>query len=186
MLDRNEVLWFPMRVSYSSAPRLVRLKESLDQEKKVFGTYIAMQYKRVGDKMMYTPAISNLIFVRASFSCLSELKQLGIFSPLRYIMHPVMEQDGWIHTEALYVPDSLMNDFIRVTAESNEKVIYMNNIEYACKPGQRVQITQGAFAGVKGTIKRIQGNVCVVVPIENTIAAAITGLPREHLRYLGD
>ena len=174
MLDRNEVLWFPMRVSYSSAPRLVRLKESLDQEKEVFGTYIAMQYKRVGDKMMYTPAISN------------ELKQLGIFSPLRYIMHPVMEQDGWVHTEALYVPDSLMNDFIRVTAESNEKVIYMNNIEYACKPGQRVQITQGAFAGVKGTIKRIQGNVCVVVPIENTIAAAITGLPREHLRYLGD
>ena len=56
MLDRNEVLWFPMRVSYSSAPRLVRLKESLDQEKEVFGTYIAMQYKRVGDKMMYTPA----------------------------------------------------------------------------------------------------------------------------------
>lgn len=186
MLDRTEALWFPMRVSYSSASRLVRLKESLDQEIDVLDTYIAMQYKRVGDKMMYTPAISNLIFVRTSFSCLSDIKKLATFQPLRYIMHPVMERDGWVHSEALYVPDSLMNDFIRVTAEANEKVIYLDNIEFACKPGQKVQITQGAFAGVKGVIKRIKGNVCVVVPIENTIAAAITGVPRKHLRYLSD
>lgn len=186
MLNRASVLWFPMKVSYSSAPRLVKLKGLLDEQSDVLDTYIAMQYKRVGDKMKFTPVINNLIFVRTTYSCLSELKKSGTFAPLRYIMHPVMEHDGWVHSEALYVPETLMNDFIRVTAEANEKVIYMDNIEYACKPGQKVQITQGSFAGVKGVIKRIQGNICVVVPIENTIAAAITGLPREHLRYLGD
>ena len=173
-----------MRVSYSSAPRLLRIKGLLDAVPDVLDTYIAMQYKRVGDKMKFTPVINNLIFVRTTYSSLSDIKKQKDFAPLRYIMHPVMERDGWVHTEALYVPEGLMDDFIRVTNEANEKVIYMDNIEYACKPGQRVQITQGAFAGVKGTIKRIQGNVCVVVPIENTIAAAITGVPREHLRYL--
>ena len=186
MLNRTDVLWFPMRVSYSSAPRLVRLKGLLDNHTDVLDTYIAMQYKRVGDKMKFIPVINNLIFVRTTFDSLSDIKKEGSFSPLRYIMHPVMERDGWVHSEALYVPDALMNDFIRVTAEANEKVIYMDNIEYACKPGQRVQITEGAFAGVKGVIKRIHGNVCVVIPIENTIAAAITGIPRKHLRYLGD
>ena len=175
-----------MRVSYSSAPRLIRLKGLLDSQTDVFDTYIAMQYKRVGDKMEYIPAINNLIFIRASYDSLSDIKKKADFESLRYIMHPVMEQDGWTHTEALYVPETIMDDFIRVTAEANEKVIYMDNLDYACKPGQRVQITQGAFAGVKGVIKRIQGNVCVVVPIENTIAAAITGLPRKHLRYLGE
>lgn len=158
----------------------------LDNEADVSDTYIAMQYKRVGDTMKYMPVINNLIFIRTTYDILSDIKKKAAFASLRYIMHPVMEKDGWTHTEALYVPEALMDDFIRVTAEANEKVIYLDNLEYACKPGQRVQITQGAFAGVKGVIKRIQGNVCVVVPIEDTIAAAITGLPRKHLRYLGD
>ena len=105
---------------------------------------------------------------------------------LRYIMHPVIENDGWKHTEPLMVPDAHMDDFIRVTAEANDKVIYLDNLDFACRPGLRVQITDGTFAGVTGVIKRIQGNVCVVIPIKHTIAAAITGIPRKHLRYLPD
>ena len=186
MLQRSDVLWFPMRVAYSSAPRLTRLKDLLDQDDAISATYIAMQYKKVRDTMKFTPVVDNLIFVRSSYNKLVQLKQSGPFVVLRYIMHPVLEKDGWVHTEPLTVPDADMENFIHVTAEANDKVIYLDNLDFACKPGQRVQITHGAFAGVYGVIKRIQGNVCVVVPIEHTIAAAITGIPRKHLRYLAD
>jgi len=186
MFSQSDVLWFPMRVSYSSAPRLLRLKELLDERSDVLDTYVAMHYAKVGNQMKFTPVISNLIFVRATYTNLTDIKNTGEFLPLRFIMHPVMEENGWVHREAMYIKDALMNDFIRVTSEANDKVIFLDNLEFACRPGQRVQITQGAFAGVKGVIKRIQGNVCVVVPIENTIAAAITGLPRKYLCYLGE
>ena len=136
--------------------------------------------------MKFTPVIDNLIFVQSSLDELSKLKRSGQFVVLRYIMHPVLEKDGWLHSEPLTVPDADMENFIHVTAEASKKVIYLDNLDFACKPGQRVQITEGTFAGVYGVIKRIQGNVCVVIPIEHTIAAAITGIPRKHLRYLTD
>jgi len=186
MLKRSDVHWFPMRVSYSSAPRLARLKDLLEQDEAVQATYVAMQYKKVRGVMKFTPAVENLIFVRSSLDRLSVIKRTGPFVVLRYIMHPVIENDGWKHTEPLMVPDAHMDDFIRVTAEANDKVIYLDNLDFACRPGQRVQITDGTFAGVMGVIKRIQGNVCVVIPIQHTIAAAITGIPRKHLRYLPD
>ena len=64
-----------MRVSYSSAPRLVKLKGLLDEQSDVLDTYIAMQYKRVGDKMKFTPVINNLIFVHSTQERISQLKR---------------------------------------------------------------------------------------------------------------
>jgi hypothetical protein len=40
------------------------------------------------------------------------------------------------------------------------------------------------FAGVKGVVKRIKGNSCVVIPIKDVAAVAIQGVPRRHLLYL--
>ena len=77
-----------------------------------------------------------------------------------------------------------MSDFIRVTAEQNERVVFLNNLEYACKPGARVQITEGAFAGVKGGVKSFKKHLCVVIPIKDVAAVAITNVPKKHLLYL--
>ena len=183
MINPSEILWFPMRVRYSSAKRLLMLKELLDKEETVVGTYIPMRFQKIDDKMQEAPVINNLIFVRITYDHLREIKQKVDFIHLRYIMHPVTEND-MTRSEVLYVPERQMNDFIRVTSENSEKVIYLDNLEFACKPGQRVQITEGTFVGVEGVIKRIQGNVCVVVPIKDTIAAAITGIPKKYLRLL--
>ena len=188
MLERKAVQWFPMRVRHSSPMRLMKMKDLLDKEPSVAETYVAMKYTKVDDTTMtFTPAIDNLIFVRIAYDRLSGIKaNKALFEPLRYIMRPVIEADGWEHREAVHVPEQQMRDFIRVTAEANDRVIYLDNLAFACKPGQKVQITEGQFAGVKGTIKRIKGNVCVVIPIKDTIAAAITGLHRRQLRYLTD
>ena len=77
-----------------------------------------------------------------------------------------------------------MNDFKRVTAEQNDRVVFLNNMEFACRPGTRVQITEGAFAGVKGVVKSFKKHLCVVIPIKDVAAVAITNVPKKHLLYL--
>lgn len=188
MLDPNTTHWFPMRIRHSNPVRLMRTKELLDKEDGVGATYVAMKFKRVNDtKMALAPAVDNLIFVRITYNSMKGIKSnKALFEPLRYIMHPVLNDDGTTRSEILVVPDTMMDDFIRVTSEANDKVIYFDNLNYASKPGQKVMITEGAFAGVKGVIKRIKGNVCVVIPVKQTIAVAITGLHRSQMIYLTD
>jgi len=47
-------------------------------------------------------------------------------------------------------------------------------------------VTDGDFAGVEGTIKRVKKNKCVVVQIENVAAVAIAFLPAAFLETLED
>ena len=188
MLKRDEIHWFPLRIRHSNASRLLRLQAQLEQEGGVKKTYIPKMFKKSSDtKMDFMPAINNLLFVRVTYNDLSRIKEKKtLYEPLRYIMHPVLEPDNTEHSEILYVADEMMNDFIRVTSEESDRVIWLDNLDFACKPSQAVQITEGQFAGVKGRIKRIQGNVCVVIPIEQTAAVAIRNLPRKYLRYLSE
>ena len=188
MLKRDEIHWFPLRIRHSNASRLLRLQALLDEEPGVERTFIPMRYKKVSDqKMDFAPAVDNLLFIRVTYDDLSRIKEKKtLYEPIRYIMRPVLEPDNTEHSEVLYVADAMMDDFIRVTSEESDKVVWLDNLDFACKPSPVVQITEGQFAGVKGRIKRIQGNVCVVIPIEQTAAVAIRNLPRKHLRYLSD
>lgn len=186
MLKRDEIHWFPLRIRHSNASRLLRLQALLDEEPGVERTFIPMRFKKVAaEKMDFAPAVDNLLFIRVTYDDLSRIKEKkALYEPIRYIMRPVLEPDNTEHSEVLYVADAMMNDFIRVTSEESDKVVWLDNLDFACKPSQAVQITEGQFAGVKGRIKRIQGNVCVVIPIEQTAAVAIRNLPRKYLRYL--
>ena len=188
MLKRDEIHWFPLRIRHSNASRLLRLQALLDEEPGVERTFIPMRFKKVAaEKMDFAPAVDNLLFIRVTYDDLSRIKEKkALYEPIRYIMRPVLEPDNTEHSEVLYVADAMMDDFIRVTSEESDKVVWLDNLDFACKPSQAVQITEGQFAGVKGRIKRIQGNVCVVIPIEQTAAVAIRNLPRKHLRYLSD
>ena len=99
-------------------------------------------------------------------------------------MHPVFDDHLNRHEEVLYISDREMEDYIRVTKEECDKVIFLDNMAYACKPSQEVQITEGRFAGVTGRIKRIKGKRSVVLPIGSELAAAVVDIPNKHLRYL--
>lgn len=188
MLKRDEIHWFPLRIRHSNASRLLRLQSLLDEEPGVERTFIPMRFKKVAaEKMDFAPAVDNLLFIRVTYDDLSRIKEKkALYEPIRYIMRPVLEPDNTEHSEVLYVADAMMDDFIRVTSEESDKVVWLDNLDFACKPSQAVQITEGQFAGIKGRIKRIQGNVCVVIPIEQTAAVAIRNLPRKYLRYLSD
>lgn len=188
MFKQRAPHWFPMRIRNSSLARLQKLKERLDKDENVDATYVPFEYMKVkSDKMDFSPSILNYIFVHSTFEKLKAMKSnLELYEPLRFVMHPAYNEKYERHDEVLYVPDKKMNDFMLVTAQANEKVIFLDNLEYACKPSQGVQITEGQFSGVVGRVKRIHGNKCVVIPIRDTAAVAILDLPRKHLRYLSD
>jgi len=188
MLKDTDTHWFPLRIHHSSPPLLKTLQERLDQEESIEKTYVPLTFKKAGaTSMNFAPAIVNYIFIRITLQHLRAIKgNKALYEPLRYVMHPVYDQDFNKHSEVLYVTDKRMDDFIRVVSEANDQVIFLNNLQFACKPGQKVQITEGVFAGVKGVIKSYKKHLCVIIPIEKVAAVAITNIHKKHLRYLPD
>lgn len=183
---KNELHWFPLRIRNSSLSRLETMKQRLELQQGIDETYAPMGFIKVSMKKMdFAPILMNYIFVRSSFSRLVSIKSnLDQFEPLRFIMHPVYNEKFERHSEVLYISDKMMADFMRITQEENDKVIFLNNPHYAFKPSHAVQITEGEFAGVVGRIKRIRGARCVVLPIGNELMPAILDVPNKHLRYL--
>jgi transcription antitermination factor NusG len=186
MLDRDKILWYPLRVSHSSASRLLKLQELLREEEFIEQTYVPMEYRTKDFKTQLVPVISNLIFVRATYNQLNVVRHsTNLYAPLRYMMRPVTEGQQR-HSEILYVPDKMMDQFIRVTDGRHDDVIFLDNPDFAFKPGIKACITEGLYAGVVGEVKRIQKNLCLVVAIQGVAAAAILHVPRHHLCYLSD
>lgn len=167
-----------MRVTYNRELKVKAELDSLDIE-----SFIPMQYRivdtREGRKRMLVPAIHNLIFVRARQKELSELKQTRrMLEPLRY-MRRVKTDSG--RSEILWVPDREMENFLLVASKEDDSVRFLTYDDLAGKQGKRVKVTQGPFAGVEGTIERIQRNRRVVVRLEGVAAVAITFVPPSFL-----
>lgn len=164
------------------------MEKRLNSHKDVVETYTPLGFIKISStKMDFAPCLLNYIFVRSTFHSLVKLKSnKDLFEPLRFVMHPVFNEKYEQHYEVLTMSDKEMSDFMRITREENEKVIFLNNIKYATKPSQEVQITEGEFAGVTGRIKRIKGYRCVVLTIGHEMAAAVIDVPNSHLRYLTD
>ena len=135
--------------------------------------------------MDFTPYLLNYIFVHSTFSALVKIKRdTEHFEPLRFVMHPTFDEKYNRHNEVLVMSDKMMEDYKRLTAEENEKIIFLKDLKYACKPTKMVQITEGPFTGLIGHIKRIKGFRCVVVPIAKILAPTIVDVPNSQLRYL--
>lgn len=179
---RSERAWYPMRVTYG---REVKVKEALDNLG--IENFLPMHYELVdpGDgnkRRMLVPAIHNLIFVHDSREDITRLKTTKReFQPLRYITKCFAES---IDDNILTVPDSQMQNFIRVASVQDDSVMFLETGDYINKIGQRVQITEGYFAGVEGVVKRIKKNKHVVVQLEGLAAVAITYVPATCLREI--
>lgn len=181
-VSNNGLQWFPMRVRYSSGARLMALRDALTAQD--VECHVPLVFKKVGDRMQFAPAINNLIFLHATRETVSSLKQTADFSCLSYMMRRELDADGAELTEVLTVPRQQMDDFIRVTTERSEDIVYLDNLDFACRPSAMVQITEGPFAGVVGRLKSLRKHLCVVLPIDGVAAVAITHIPRKHLIYL--
>jgi hypothetical protein len=161
-----------MRVTYS---RELIVKKFLDADG--IENYVPMRYEVIDFKRQLVSAVHNLIFIRDTRRHLSELKRTKKeYLPLRYVIQPA-SLDGTVNSEVLVIPDRQMDDFIRVSSVVDDRVFFLDNLEFACKPGIPVRIMEGFFAGVEGVLKRINKNKCVVLPIGGVAAVAIRNVP---------
>ena len=180
-------IWYPMRVTYS---REMKVKAELDRLEIV--NFVPMTYKLVcsdNGKLHreLVPAINNLIFVHASRASITEMKMTRReLAPLRYMMQPVLGADRFAERPILVVPDKQMEDFMRVASVADDRVFYMDNLDFVGKPGQRVKIVEGEFSGIEGIVKRVKKNKVVVVQIEHVAAVAIAFIPSAFIVPLED
>ena len=178
MLKTEEIHWYPMRVTYSREMLAKAYLDSIGVESFIPMRYVPIKGKHPRHREL-KPAITSLIFIRSCQKDITELKMTKReLNSLRYIMTPVLDDNNnVIRRDILTVPDKQMDNFIKVASVNDDRIFYMENLDFAGKPGQRVKVVEGDFAGVEGTIKRVKKNKCVVVQIENVAAVAIAFLP---------
>ena len=180
------VRWYPMRICYSSIKRQDMLNELLQKEDSVEKTYVP-KYLTDAEAMTYVPALVNYIFIRTSLNGLRNLKADKVrFGNLRYVMSHNRDNHNASIDEIAHVPEKQMEHFMRVIDEANEQVVMLENMEFACKPGQKVKIRTGPFEGVEGILKSIKKHLCVVIPIQNVMAVAITNVPKKYLQRIDE
>ena len=170
----NEVLWYPMRVTYN---RELKIKGYLDEMQ--IENFVPMKYEWKGKTKYLVPAIHNLIFIRSTQEIITNLKRCKKeFEPLRYMIRP-----SKYHQESsiIYVPKHQMDNFMQVATAQDDSIMFLDVNSYIEKVGKRVKITEGQFKNVEGVIKRIKKNKYVVVQIEGIAAVAITYVPAEWL-----
>lgn len=125
------------------------------------------------------PAVSNLVFVYASWNEVIALKQ-----PLDYLQFQtqVVQQKRRV----MVVPDDEMEQFIRVAEQLEADVCYYRVEELGAAEGQPVRVIGGNFNGVEGWLMKITGKrqKRVVIALESLLAVAITIENPEYLEVI--
>lgn len=172
-----------MRVTYHREMKIKALLDEIGIENFVPMRYEMVETKNEKRKRMLVPAIHNLIFVRSTRECLTQLKMTRQeFAPMRYIMKRALSPNE--KQEIMHVPDEQMNNFMRVASKQDDSIMFLDNNAFINKVGQRVKVIDGPFAGVEGVIKRINKNKRVVVQLEGVIAVAIVFVPTSQLSII--
>lgn len=183
MATKDEIRWFPMRITYHRELKIKILLDELNIENFLPMRYMLVETKNEGKKRLLLPAIHNLIFVHSSQAIITGLKMTRKeFSPMRYMVRKSLS-DNYV-TEIITIPDSQMDNFIKVASVQDDRVFYLNYEEAQSISGKRCKVIDGYFAGVEGTIKRINKNRRVVVQIDGIAAVAIAFIPASCLTLI--
>ena len=172
-MSSAEMRWFVMRVTYSRELKAQKLLQEEGVE-----CFIPMLCERNNEKKSYVPAAHNLIFVYSSRDFLDNYKRkVESVCPLRYMMDRSTNLP-------IVVRDKEMEDFIRVTADMDEGVLYLDNPSVVAEKGTPVEIVSGPFKGVQGKLLRIRRDRKVVLQLAGLIAVAADGIPMEWCKVI--
>ena len=169
----DPLVWFPMRVTYS---RGLQVRDELTR----LGIEHFLPMKTVlcdeyGSQPRHelVPAVANLIFIRSTKGVITGLKHTSaVLEPLRFMIDRTTE-DKRIMT----VPDRQMQNFMRVASVADDRILYLDQVQWVGKEGRRVRVTGGVFKGTEGVIRRVRRNKCVCVEIAGVVAVAIAFVP---------
>lgn len=171
-----------MRATYS---RELILKDHLDRLG--IETFLPLRNKMVatgmGEELRQVPAVHNLIFVHSTQERISQLKRSHpALEPLRYMTRPSENGSGNI---IIRISETQMSSFLQVASYNyDEHVVFLENLDFAFKPGPKVRIHEGPFQGVEGILKSMKKHLCVVVPLKGVTAVAITNVPKKYLQKI--
>ena len=84
------------------------------------------------------------------------------------------------------VPDAEMENFIRISSHSEEKLRYYRPDEVDLKKGQRIRIIGGVFDGAEGVLMKVKGirDKRLVVSLPNLLTVAATHIEPEFIQLL--
>lgn len=122
--------------------------------------------------------VHNLIFVYTTREALDPWKRLHESdAALRYTIDKSTNKP-------MVVSDKAMEDFIRVTQEANDSLLYLDNPSIILTKGQKVEVVAGPFKGVQGYILRIRKDRRVVVTLNGLISVALATMPMDHFKII--
>lgn len=160
--------WYVLRALYRSE---LKVRDGL--RRNGFRAYVPMRWKvltiRGRKDYRLVPAVSELVFVYGNAD------DIGIYK------NRCKDTVYWMMTECsgqrdkMVVPDKAMNDFIRITEQSELDVTYFRPDELRLRKGDRVRIHGGSFDGVEGVLLKIKGKreKQLVVTIPDLAVAAV-------------
>ena len=140
--------------------------------------YVPMRYQVVtvqGKKLRrLVPAITELVFVYATSDAINEFK-LRSKETVYWLTRPSQGQKR----EKIMVSDCDMENFIRITEQTERAVTYFRPEELRLDIGDRIRIHGGAFDGVEGVLMKVKGKreKQLVVSIPDLAVAAVSVKP---------
>lgn len=174
MIDTQKY-WYALRVTYSREMKVKSYFDDLGVEN--FVPMQAVERMVFGRRRkMIVPAIHNLIFVRIEPAHIKHIKQSTAL-PICYIMNPGSKAP-------VTIDDKQMQDFITVCNSNLKSLQWIECSAAELRSGDRVEIVDGIFAGVRGVMVRRNGRGRFVVSIE--VAAVAISVPAKSLKKIGE
>ena len=173
--SRTDICWYPMYVSYR---RELSVKRELD--KLNIENYVPMRtvFMRIGEEVVSKaePVIHNLIFVNSSVNILSQLKMYNArCAPMQYMVSKSTDPNR--PSRFIIVDPERMKQFMsamEVNDRNNHRRFLAYDEEIFSKEGRRIRFVNGDFAGIEGTIKRVNKNRSLVITLPEVGVLVIT------------
>lgn len=121
------------------------------------------------------PAITDLVFVHGTEKEIEEAKS-RLRETCYWLSRPVI---GKVRREKVVVADRDMENFIRVTQQTEADILYFRPDEVSLAKGDLIRIHGGVFDGVEGIMMKVKGRreKQLVVSIPDLAVAAVTVRP---------
>lgn len=178
IIHQTSLAWFPMYVTYA---RELDVQEALD--KAGVENFLPMQHivMRVGKKIVERdqPAIHNLIFLHSNRTQIRELKMFNRgCQPLQYMTVKPRTSDQ--ASVVITIPERQMLNFMRAMQadDPSGRRTCIPYTDFLGQEGRQVRFVSGSFAGVEGTIKRVNNNRSVVIALPHVACLVI---PIDHI-----
>ena len=169
---RKEVAWYVLRVTYQREIAASKALEELQIEHYVPTVRTRIRNEKgVSIGWKTEPLIHNYIFINDSYENILKLKQ----TKLDYLRFVMGKDEKGLLSEAQYVPDKQMSDFMKVVRTMGSKPVDVN---IDLRKGDRVRVLTGPFEGVEGVFIKMptRHEKRVVIKIEGVAAVATMAL----------